>query len=142
MFREFQESIEDAERCFEKTHSFFDRIYHQTHVFYILSEIKNNFEEQGYIKELIQLLNVINNNTKVMCILGFYQIYIAEWIDVYNTILEKNSIPAIRLDEIVESFLLLSTTKPKKIKKSLSKKGRKGFEKRTSSRKRKKKVFF
>ena len=116
--------------------------WYQDCIFCKLSMIKDILEQEGNIKEIIQLLNAISNNKDVMNILYPYWIYIYNWKYEYDIILQKYATPAILLDDILDSFIMLSNSKPKSKKISPSKKGRKGFKRKTSTRKRKKKTFF
>lgn len=141
IFRQFKKDIDYTIRIFyNQSIPQKDIKRCQDYIFCKLSMIKDILEQEGQIKELVQLLNAIHNNRNIMNILYPYWIYIYNWRYEYNIILQKYATPAILLDDIVDSFIMLSNSKPKKI--SPSKKGRKGFKKKTSTRKRKKKTFF
>lgn len=143
IFRQFKQDIDDTISIFYNRYIPQNIIKHyQDYIFCKLSMIKDILEQEGNIKEIVQLLNAIHNNRNVMNILYPYWIYIYNWRYEYNNILQKYATPVILLDDILDSFIMLSNSKPKPKKISPSKKGRKGFKKKTSTRKRKKKTFF
>lgn len=143
IFRQFEQDIDYTIRIFyNQSIPQKDIKRCQDYIFCKLSMIKDILEQEGNIKEIVQLLNAIHNNRNVMNILYPYWIYIYNWKYEYDIILQKYATHAILLDDILDSFIMLSNSKPKPKKISPSKKGRKGFKKKTSTRKRKKKTFF